>query len=82
MALAEVPTLVKYADAVEYLAKIPQTFAEEAACLPERKRASREWCQLVALRCRRRMAGAGRRPVPGWATSYAQALETIPEGRG
>jgi thymidylate synthase ThyX len=76
-AQAEVPTLVKYANAVEYLAKIPQTFAEEAACLPGESEPANQCCKLVHYDAdgeRRVLAAALYR---GGHASYAQALETV-----
>jgi thymidylate synthase ThyX len=76
-ARAEVPTLVKYADAVEYLARIPQTFAREAACLPEEDEACSDCCKLVHFdsdgECRVLAAALYR----GGHTSYAQALAIV-----
>jgi thymidylate synthase ThyX len=76
-AQAEVPTLVKYAEAVEYLVKIPQTFATEAACLPEEDQQTGDCCKLIHYdadgECRVLAAALYR----GGHASYAQALATI-----
>ena len=46
-ARAEVPTLVKYANAIPYLQSAGQAFAEAAGTLPNAHAAQQDWCQLV-----------------------------------
>jgi thymidylate synthase ThyX len=76
-AQAEVPTLVKYAEAVEYLARIPQTFAEEATCLPDESGHPDEWCKLVHYDAEGEWRVLAAALYRGGHASYAQALETI-----
>jgi thymidylate synthase ThyX len=47
IAQAEIPTLLKYADPVDYLINTPQYFLKEAACVPEDPNPKNEWCSLI-----------------------------------
>ena len=76
-AQAEVPTLVKYANRVEYLAKIPQTFAQEAVCLPEESQPTHPCCQLVHYDAEAEYRVLAAALYRGGHSSYTQALETI-----
>ena len=81
-ARAEVPTLVKYADAVDYLIKTPLDFAREAACLKEKSDNQDGWCRLIHYNpeseCRVLAAALYR----GGHASFAQAFEFIQQASG
>jgi thymidylate synthase ThyX len=78
-AQAEVPTLVKYAEAVEYLAKIPRTFARESACLPadSLKPGPGGWCKLIHYDAEGEYRVLAAALYRGGHASYTQALETV-----
>ena len=76
-AQAEVPTLVKYADAVEYLAQIPKNFAKEAACLSEEPLQRNDWCRLVHYDAEGENRVLAAALYRGGHASYTQALVTV-----
>jgi len=82
VAQAEVPTLVKYANPVDYLIKVPQDFAREASCLEDAGSQKADWCKLIHYdtesECRVLAAAVYR----GGHPSFAEALEYIERASG
>lgn len=77
VARAEVPTLVKYADAIPYLQSSAQSLAEVARALPVKATLQQDWCQLVSFdteSVERILAAALYR---FGETSYSEALKTV-----
>jgi len=77
VAQAEVPTLVKYANAVDYLIKIPQDFTKEASFLVEESSQETDWCRLVHYDAENEYRVLASALYRGGHSSFIQAMETI-----
>jgi thymidylate synthase ThyX len=78
IAQTEIPTLVKYAEPVDYLIKIPQDFAQEAAgCLPEDGGSKADWCRLISYDSDNEYRILAAALYRGGHASFAQALDYV-----
>jgi thymidylate synthase ThyX len=82
VAQAEAPTLVKYADAVEYLIKTPQEFSKEAICLSEEGSRANDWCRLIHYDADAEYRILAAALYRGGHTSYTHASDYIKNASG